>query len=83
MPRSRVTPLPDDGTRCPKCGSGRLVRRRVVIEGPRPWRDLSLVASLRGLLTGRRPRSLARRAYVCELCGARWSVDETPEPRSL
>ena len=77
-PRQRVAPLPDDGTRCPKCGSGRLVRRRITIETPRLWRDLPPWRSLRSLLSGARPRELLRRVYVCELCGHHWHVDTCP-----
>lgn len=64
-----------DDARCPRCGSGRLLRRVVRIERPTLRDGVSLALWLRW----RRSRGalvMERRVYHCEMCGWEWRTEE-------
>ncbi len=63
-----------DDARCPRCGSGRLLRRRVRIERP-TLRDGVSLALWWGVRRARGALAVERRVYHCEMCGWEWRVD--------
>lgn len=64
-----------DDTRCPKCGTGRLLRRYVPYQTLRGQRHVPLGLRLRFWLATRRGEvQLTVRTYHCELCGHHWRV---------
>lgn len=64
-----------DDTRCPKCGTGRLLRRYAYYQTLQGQRDVPLGLRLRCWLAGRRGRvQLTVRTYHCELCGHHWHI---------
>lgn len=70
-----------DDARCPRCGSGRLLRRVVRIERPALRDGVSLTLwwrtrRLRGTV------AVERRVYHCEVCGWGWRVEEIVKTRA-
>ena len=63
-----------DPTTCPRCGTGRLIRRPTLLRAPGLRDGVPLAAWLR-LRLARRPYAVCRTHYVCELCGHQWHVD--------